>query len=268
MKLEESILTERLSHIAGRAVHRYGNFKTGRPGNPRLANTTPGVPDALWLDFSDLSTITFSGRLISAIADKSAAAANATLTAGICVSAPYSYLDDRQLPGAWMNYLGTYFSSACSRSDNDCSTFVAAGVGHTSGSRMIVGSASGQRGLCWRLEAGGNLNKMGCLDGETTGYGVSTASWTVGSKMAAGLVVNGASGLDFYLNSPTPEHIAATISVGGSRTLVLGRQLNAFGGNEDYYGGWYGEVLVYSTALSSSNAAEVINYLRTKWGTL
>jgi hypothetical protein len=214
----------------------------------------------LWLDAADASTITFSGTSVTAWRDKSGLGNNATATGTITNLGRIN-----TKPG--MNYPGTsstYFSGSISNTGPTLSVF---SVFIMNASSYIVA-----RILSLAAPATADFNNTlytSAIQRDSTnflsyraGANRGTIAATFGVPSLFGSIFNGSSNT-VYLNGTTGNTAATSGNFGYTRYVV-----GSSSGEENLVplNGVIGEVLSYTTALSTDQRQQIEGYLAWKWG--
>lgn len=245
---------ERLPLVfGGRGQERYPNAKRPRIEGP----TVPPVAGFLaWYDFSDVSTLTYSGQRVTAANDKSANALHLSLGAGDLWLSALPYGQGR----ACILFPSTgYFQNTSTTvvSDFTSSYFVVGCIPNLSLTYYMIGP-SGTGGVSFRVNA--TSGQLETAKAGLAALGVqSNASVTALTPFVGASVVS-ATNVTQYLNltSETDAH-GQTPTAG--RTLRVG----VSEGGTLPFKGWMGEVVIYDSTLSSGDAESVIKYLMAKW---
>ena len=211
-----------------------------------LPTTIPGCQ--LWLDAADRATQVLSGANITQWNDKSGRNNNFTTTSGtITVGADGIYPNVVIFPNSM-----TYMTSASSVTfTTSSSVFIVAKITN------VVGGAAAQMLFTGININGGDYsiryNSSGLFGGgtSTTDIGTSSTYFTTGNPGVTG-----------SLATYQSYHIVDTVfSAGGTSQFTLS---SSFSGNR-YWFGTVGEVLVYTSAITSAQRQQLEGYLAWKW---
>jgi Concanavalin A-like lectin/glucanases superfamily len=239
----------------------FGFWQQPSPAGP----ATPPLSDTLrlWLDASVAGSLTQSGGLVSAWADRSGNGNNATqATSG---SQP-TYNATAQ------NGLGGVVFTGAQVLD------LPTGIADLTASLFAVvrtpipwqGAAVkiGDQGSGYGLGIGNNtfdsqgLNAVASYDGY--GWLAGSTSLSTSNAMILSLIVGGSSGT-LYLDAVSQQTISGSPFAPANYASIGG-----YGGGQRPGRDWYGticEVVVYPTVLSSDQQSSILSYLSTKWAT-
>lgn len=235
--------------------HAYAKTVDGLwPGvNPIL-----GLSPVLWYDFSDTATVTVSSSQITQITDKGSRGWTLTKsTTGPAV-------------GTWSNGLqcsdwgnaghGNYLRNATSTSTSLTEAYVVLDANYDTG--YLGGTVF--------------VDYYTLMSGTTSG-GFSISGWAnrtgfyprgVTSNFDAAYLNNGVSG-DYtsgLLPGINSRSLIRFLSTGSTLVTTTGFQIGSDRASGGYgWGGLVGEIVIFQTALSSTNRTNVQNYLAAKW---
>jgi hypothetical protein len=233
------------------------------PAEAAPAGTPPVTGYNLWLDASYSPSLTLSGSLVSGWADRSINANNATqATSGdqpTYVASSQNGLGDIDFTGAQtLNLpLGIAGSTA--------SIFA---VVRLTIPWQGVAVKIGDQGSGYGVGIGNTtfdsqgLNAVASYDGY--GWLAGSTSLSTSNAMILSLIVGGSSGT-LYLDAVSQQTISGSPFAPANYASIGG-----YGGGQRTGRDWYGtiyEVLVYPSALSSGQQAEIQSYLSSKWAT-
>lgn len=234
----------------GNGAKRLGVIAPPRFGPPPISGAVG------WYDFSDVATLTLSGQLISAIADKSGNGNNGTGQSGV-----YRGVDPDTGRHVGVFGLSSQVDLAVSASDRTSTAFFVAMLKTLSQTAALMGPGSDGANE-FRVNTSGNLET---LRADIAGLATQgNAAVTAGVPFVACQLVT-ATDITHYLNTTSETDANATGFTAG-QVLRLGRAPTVGAGGGDPWGGWIGEVLLYDTSLSGADALATVNYLRSKWG--
>lgn len=218
----------------------------------------PPVPGYIgWWDAADVSSLTVGGGTVSQWNDKSGNGYHLTQATGgfqPAYSRTINGITVLEFDGSDDLMLGN-----CPRSDISSTTFVVALLDNFSAHRTLVTSHD-DGGLQFRVaQTSGQLASIKEGIGTIGQQGNATA--TAGVAFAGAAIVT-ASDVTHNLNG-TSETDAHAQTLTGGRTMRIGSRSN---GVEDM-DGLIGEIIIYDTALGSTDVNNVMAYLKAKWGT-
>lgn len=214
---------------------------------------------ALWLDASDLSTITHSGGAVSQWDDKSGNARH--VTQGTASAQPTTGAATQN----GKNVLSFDGNDTLSR------TGMSVALSNTYTKILVASPSSGTDDYLWQLAESTATNQ----DSFITKYaskayeqyvnGISTVRYTVGAPGSTGanlvLTVRNGSAFSSRFNG------AASGSQTGSATVLNWASTYIGGSNAgNTMTGTFSEVLLYARVLSADEIASVESYLASKWG--
>lgn len=218
------------------------------------------APMTYWLDASDLSTITESGGAVSQWTDKisSTAFVQATgankPTTGAATLNGLNVLSFVHTSGTVGQFLAATGISSVAQPLTICYVAVLSGYDRTQGYNVFGSKSSATRPLyhatnqdAWSIYGGSSQ-----LFGGTSGAGV----------MMTTTVLNGAAS---YARLNKTQVISGSPGSNGLETYVAIGAVNTTPSNS--WNGDIAEILVYPSALNSTQIDMAENYLRNKWGT-
>lgn len=210
-----------------------------------------------WYDFSDISTVTVSANLITAVTDKGSGAQNLSATVGnahLCRTSPTGR------HAAFFGNGSEYLSSGASASDDSQTAFVVANCFGFAAGRTLIGP-NNDSGNQFRVDA--TTGRLTTNRADSAAIGTqSNAAVTAGTPFVATQVLT-SSQVTQYLNTTSETDVVAPSFTGG-RTLTIGRSPTVAGAG-DPHSGWIGEVLIYGSTLSGGDVTTTIAYLMSKW---
>jgi hypothetical protein len=216
----------------------------------------------LWLDASDVSTITKDGsNLVSTWADKSgntrnftgAGAAKPTWTAGGLNGKDCITFDGAATYVARASAISTIVTTSA----YEIFIVFEIAAASFSGSRMLLG-ASNDLVYCQGL-AGGNICVLANYDGSADTSNRSVVADT--TYVFAGRHDGGA--LYLSVNGGTEDTDASGNTTDVTGTINIGYRS---AGPDQYFGGVIGEIAVYNSVIGTGARAALISYLKRKWG--
>lgn len=236
------------------------------PENETAVLRTPPITDyGGWWDLSDYSTITIATG-ISALADKSGN--GRTLSQGTAgaqpsygarfingvVVADFDGSND-QWTSSYAYTGGSNFSFCCVGEVDSASTFYAILAGTAGASRQIPINANGQVQLMIEASTAVALTSPPVMLNVPFAFVVTYQNLATDQET-------------FYLASrghpsAAAQTRAANLSLAGSN-LKIGARSN----NTNFFNGAIAELIHYDRALTGDEAAQTLDYLRTKWGLL
>lgn len=240
----------------GKGAKRLGNIPPSPVGLPPVSGYVA------WYDFSDLSTLTVSGQLVTAVADKSASGFNLSGTGAPSVA--FDYTTGRAV--VRLQFRDHFTNDSVGMSDRTFSAFVVGMLPSLSSSVSstftLLAPGNGDGGNQFRVES--TSGQLRTLKADLSGIGQQgNAAVTAGVTFVAGQVLT-ATDVTHYMGTTSETDSDSTTFTGGL-TLSIGQFPSAFQADLHQFYGWLGEVVIYDTSLSSGNALSVIAYLKTKW---
>lgn len=256
MNAEEILVTSPLGEVLGRGWSRYPNEKPGRAGT--LLPPVSGA--AAWFDPSDLTSLTFVNAGVSQLNDKSGGGANATQSTAASrpMAGPHPTVLNRN--GALLFTRQSKMSTTYTASDRTETSFFVGVVADVAEPRTLIGGSSvGAR----QIRVDQTNGKITCNSQFSSGiFTTTTLAASPGVPFVLCVKLDSTS-WEVRLNSGTPETGSNSTAFTGSLTSRIGE--NPSSGNEPWCG-LLGEILIYSTTLSSGDIDLTMAYLRTKWG--
>lgn len=251
------VLGERLTTIFGGRGERY--YPSTKPPRIRGINVPPVSGYIAHYDPSDLGTVTLSGSVITALADKTGSF-NSTGVNGspllLAMAGGYG------LPAIFLNGFNSRVSSGASMSDITSSGFVVAQVMSASQSHALLGPNL-DGGIEFRVDV--TTSKITLDSADTAAIGDNDAApVVVGTPFVAGYTLS-ATDCRVY-NNLSGETDSGAFSLTGGRTLHIGDAPSVGAGGSRDMIGFIGEIVMYNTTLSDADAESVIGYLMSKWG--
>jgi len=216
----------------------------------------------LWLDGKDASTITLSGSSVTQWNDKSGNGYNAVGTAG-------SYPTYNSTTGA-LTFNSSFLnvaSSTLTTSTTQSGFFVASITSPASSGSIntVIGPSPGSVG---GLQIRFDSSFMRFLNAGITSYVTSTLT-TPNATTSAGLTQLFGYVMSAGATSPYQNGVALSTgtvaTLGGSNHVMLGAR-GTIGSTIEYLTGTICEVVLYSTALSTTQRQQIEGYLIWKWG--
>jgi hypothetical protein len=229
-----------------------GSSKTTFGFDPR---TIPGCQ--LWLDAADQSSMTLSGSTVTQWSDKSGNGFNANAYTG--VAAPVYSQSARTITFNGTNYFYTNYPS----NPTNESVFIIFNSASVSAGNLIEGnkpSGGGARQIAFTTSGGNfNANSSGITAGPSiTGY--LTGVTYIGECF----ITSGSTQL--YINGQNPSS-SVSLSFTAGNTTNIGAFTTSQNGTPNYlYSGTISEILIYNTALGTTQRQQVEGYLANKWG--
>ncbi len=246
-------------------VEGYLAWKWGLTGGytPTLAPFTPTSITGcqLWLDAADTSNMTLSGSNVTQWNDKSGNGRNTSSLTGTATLGTNSVTSKQ---GVYFN--GTsYFTGPFSYSSNTLSWFVVGTIesdGQSYGRLLSLGT-SGQYDFdsALRISALSRNATTTELISYRSSQIASGMNITYGSPFVFSSVINGSTNAP-YLNGTAGTGASSSGNFGFTTYGISG----SFGLNVERNKGYIFEIIVYSTALTSTQRQQVEGYLAMKWG--
>jgi hypothetical protein len=237
-----------------------GSSKTTFGFDPR---TIPGCQ--LWLDAADASSLVLSGSSVTTWNDKSGNGRNGTASG----TPTYSSMSLNGRPAILIGS-PNYFQGSLTNTSNTLSVFTV--IYHTTfvgnDQRVVSLGVTGQNDYSSILYCnpvttyGTTPNRLATSRNNVT---ISDfGNITPNTIFLTSTVYNGTDGR-LYVNGTLASYSAPATSTGnfGYTNYTIGR---GAGGGTDYFRGIIGEVLIYHTALTTSERQQVEGYLAHKWG--
>lgn len=234
---------------------------------PEPGGTPPVSGMSAWYDPSNAASVTVGAAgLVTAVADLSGNGLDSTSVSGnVLLARREGYFNGRAAfyfessDGNQIAFTNTPFAS------RPVSVFAVALAQSLTGGRnptMLGPSADG--GLELRVNSAPGDGKIAVIKADTSEIAASGAhTVAAGEAFAAGCCLSPTSA-DVYLNLDKTVTANAVAFTAG-RTLVLGRAPTVTGAGDRLFG-WLGETIIYPSALSESDALDVLGYLIERWG--
>lgn len=218
------------------------------PGQSPVAGLSP----LFWYDFADESTVTLSGSEISTITDKGTRGwALSKSSTGPLYSDGINGLKCCNWGSA---YHSNYLRNTTSTSTVIAEIYVVLDADFGSTFTGFAGLITGTSGSAWQV----NGSPVG---GTPTGTGFD------GSGGFSGAYLNGSSTNSFSAAIVPTINSASLLRITGSATSTSGIQLGADRNNSGRgWSGLIGEVIVFTSTLTSGDRTTLQNYLAKKWG--
>jgi hypothetical protein len=247
-------------------THPFYNIPTSSP-----LFTPPSISGLmLWLDAADSSTLTLSGSNITQWNDKSGSnynfQNNATLTPWASASSNRpTYNTQSGLNGLPVVSFDSAINQSLAASD------VFGGTATQSFTMFLITTSRLGRGIDtygngWSINFpsynSGNQNYVFTSAG-TAGYAL--ASTSSNSPLWTQTLSQTASSVATFWNAGT-QTATSNISNTSLRSSTVGFTLGITQGSNLYYSGYFGEVIIYDSVLSTPQRHEVEGYLAWKWG--
>jgi len=228
------------------SIHPFSSIR------PHLRTFQPtDIPGCqLWLDAADTSTLVLSGSNVTQWNDKSGNGRNGTLFQNYP-----TYTTNR------VNFNGTQgLATSLSPSTNIESGFVICGFTSVSSVNTLIGSfVSENGGRQFRVN-----NAIQTIKQDIVAVLTSGTSLENNTTYLCEYVNNGTT-LTHYLNGNSYASGGSVTYTAGGNITSIGYRSNNNGYNEGLYG-YIQEVLIFSTALTTSQRQQVEGYLAHKWG--
>ena len=217
------------------------------------SNPISALSPVFWYDFDDASTVTLSGSTITAINDKGSRSWNLAKSATGPTQATWTN-NSRKCCDWGSSAHSNYLQNTSSTSTNIAEMYIVLDAAFGSTFPDFNGLVSGTGAFAFTL----------------CGYGATTRFYSDGSTFNSGYI-NGSTS-DVYSTSVLPAINSPCLlrikkSTDAALTTTTGFQI---GLDRNYSGrGWLGlvaEVVCFSSVLSSSDRANVQNWLASKWG--
>lgn len=228
-------------------------FGGGKLARRDYLPTPPVVPDLAWYDPSYDGGVLAGNGLVLALADLSSAG-NPLYPVTIATAPAIGAINGRLA----MGFSGSkQMQSSASRSSLTSSSFAVV---------LTNTVAAGARTVLGANNDGGNQFRLNGATLETSRQGVAVkasqgnASVSASTPTVVGQVID-ASGVTQYINT-TSETDADANAFTASRTLNVGRRNT----NQEGWDGAIGEIMMFASTLSGSDALLVVGYLMKKWG--
>jgi hypothetical protein len=161
---------------------------------------------------------------------------------------------------------GSYLTSNASRSDATDSAFVVGMLTDYATFPTLIGQQGGTGGTQFHVGSSGSVD---VYNSEVGSYSMSTGNgvFVKGVPFVAGYrSTGGASSTLYYAYNGTLNSYSGTLGTpSGSRTTRIGMNGNSFG-NNDYTRWFIGEIMIFGSTLSTTDAPRVMSYLMSKWG--
>jgi len=229
-----------------------GSSKSLSGFDPR---TIPGCQ--VWLDGADQSSMTLSGSNVTQWSDKSGNGFNANAYTG--VAAPVYSQSARTITFNGTNYFYTNYPS----NPTNESIFIIFNSASVSAGNLIEGnkpSGGGARQIAFTT-SGGNFNAN--ASGVTAGPSISGYLTGV-TYIGECFITSGSTQL--YINGQNPSS-SVSLSFTAGNTTNIGAFTTSQNGTPNYlYSGTISEILIYNTALGTTQRQQVEGYLAHKWG--
>jgi hypothetical protein len=256
---KQLIAGRRLTKVAGNRDISPG-LAFGQIGAPR----PPVTPDVAWWDPSNIGSITFTAdNTVSSITDLSGAGNALSISAG---AVPLARIPGgtkkNMMPYLSFAWTGSYLTSNASRSDATDSAFVVGCLFDYSTFPTLIGQQGGTGGTQFHVGNGGSVD---VYNSEIGSYSISTGNgvFIKGIPFVAGYRSTGGASSTLYYNNNSYSGTLGTPSA--SRTTRIGMNGNSFG-NNDYTRWFIGEIMIFGSTLSTTDAPTVVSYLMSKWG--
>ena len=262
---EVLIYTGALTSNERQQVEGYLAWKWGLQGPSSSLQYTAFTPTTisgcvLWLDAADSATVTLSGSNVTAWADKSGNARNASVVGTITRSNTINGVNAMVYSGA----SNTYFTGAVT---NTGTTLTAIAVflmnaASAASARVLSLGVPGTFDYNSALYAGPIQRRVGSSLGSFRNMvGVGLAA-VIGVPTLFASVYTGSSNI-IFLNGGTSNSGASTGSFGYTNYEIG----TAFGEEaSNPFSGSVGEVIVYNAALTTTERQQIEGYLAIKWG--
>jgi hypothetical protein len=248
-----SLTTSQRQQIEGYLAHKWG-LNTNLVGGLTKPTQIPGC--ALWLDGADASTLTFSsGSNVSVWGDKSGNGSNATAAGTVPT-----------FSNSAVNFGGAgYFATGVSAASSNESVFIV--------TKYSSSSANAVQGLLGQTANGGRFLGGYKATSSIQGSSYNVANGSVGPTGGApvdvtfiGEMITTAGSQIVYTNGANPgTTVSVTYTAGATTVLGVGFNLGS-PNSAQYLLGSMNEVLIFNTALNTTQRQSVEGYLATKWG--
>lgn len=254
---KQLIVGRQLARVAG------GRDIEFHPADRLRARIVPGpgisTTPAAWWDCDHEPSVGFvSGfpSLLNTLADRSGSGNDATRSGNDLVhGSPTTVFRGRA--AMWFPS-STTLTSALSASDTTETSFFVGMVRDLSGNRPLIGG-SGSDSRLIRIEQ--TSGKIGIIRQFVTApFTTTSIAVQAGVPFVVGVILN-ATTAEVWVNGAS-ESGSAALSFAAGRSSRIGQDVSA----GQYYTGWLGEAIVYGSALSAGDFAQVYGYLRSKWG--
>ena len=265
-----------LGTAGGNGVVSFTDLEIDSPGtNKQLTASVGGAGTQpnnvancqLWLDASDIGTLTLSGGAVTAWADKSGQANNATAgTAPTLATNAYLSATSAGL-GRVMRFdgAGSYLNVNLGALNGSPYTIIALEVnGGKTNNSYFIGNTGGALDQALHMgypDATGKTFRLGQWSDDLITYS-SLVSSTTTPRLWSGKLDTTA-GHFLYLNGAQVASSASTAPVTGN--LASGHIGSGFNTGNTLYRGDLAEIAVYSRALSDTERNQVEGYMNSKW---
>jgi hypothetical protein len=249
----QTLTTSQRQQIEGYLAHKWG-LNTNLVGGLTKPTQIPGC--ALWLDGADASTLTFSsGSNVSVWGDKSGNGSNATAAGTVPT-----------FSNSAVNFGGAgYFATGVSAASSNESVFIV--------TKYSSSSANAVQGLLGQTANGGRFLGGYKATSSIQGSSYNVANGSVGPTGGApvdvtfiGEMITTAGSQIVYTNGANPgTTVSVTYTAGATTVLGVGFNLGS-PNSAQYLLGSMNEVLIFNTALNTTQRQSVEGYLATKWG--